>query len=159
MQWKELVHNPHLQNLPYKIETNQWGQIVLTPAKNRHGAYQSKIATVLDDLLDEDGMIVTESAIQTTQGTKVADVAWYSAERWAIVEDEFDSSVAAEICVEVRSPGNSAEEMKLKRELYFTAGAMEVWVCDTQGRVRFYNPAGELPASALVPTFPKQIKL
>ena len=40
---------------------------------------------------------------------------------------------APEICIEVLSLSNSPAEMNEKRDLYFEAGAHEVWIC---GRVR-----------------------
>lgn len=159
MNWEQVVKDPNLQNLPYKIELNEWGQIVMTPTKAKHGAFQFKIGNTLDDLMGDAGQVVTECAIQTTQGTKVADIAWFSKERWKQVEDDYDASIAPEICVEVRSPGNSADEMKNKRKLYFAAGAREVWVCDAKGKIKFYEPTGEINNSMLVPTFPEQITL
>lgn len=162
MQWKEVVANPHLQDLPFKIETNEWGQIVMTPARNKHGARQFQIAARLDDFMMRngyEGSTVTEAAIQTGKGTKVADVAWFSIERWRIVEDEFDASIAPEICVEVLSPGNSTGEIDEKKLLYFAAGAHEVWICDSEGNVTFYTPQGKVAQSKIVPTFPKQISL
>ncbi len=159
MNWQQVVNDPNLQNLPYKIELNEWGQIVMTPTKAKHGAYQFKIGSLLDDLTRETGLIGTECAIQTTQGTKVADVAWFSAGRWEQVKDDYDVSIAPEICVEVRSPGNSLEEMKNKRKLYFEVGATEVWICDAKGKVKFYDPAGEIGTSVLVPTFPKVVSI
>jgi Uma2 family endonuclease len=157
MQWKELVENPNLQDLPYKIETNEWGQIVMTPTRAKHGSFQSRIVRLLDNAADQPGEIVVECAIKTTKGTKVADVAWFSLSRWQQVKDEFDVSIAPEICVEVLSPGNSGGEMRGKRTLYFNAGAEEVWICDGQGRLRFYNRTGELADSQLVPNFPHDI--
>jgi Uma2 family endonuclease len=155
MKWQELVADPRLQDLPYKIETNEWEQIVMTPARNIQGALQSEIAGLLRD--QRRGQVVTESAIKTTQGTKVADVAWYAPERWLRVRNEYESSIAANICVEIVSPANSNGEMEGKRALYFAAGAEEVWVCDAKGRLRFYDPTGELSKSNLVPKFPKKI--
>ena len=160
MQWKDVVTHPSLRDLPFKIETNEWGQIVMTPARNKHGARQFQIADLLNDLMqqsEQEGTTVTESAIQTTKGTKVADIAWYSLERWLIVEDEFDASIAPEICVEVLSPGNSTGEIDDKKALYFAAGAHEVWVCYSDGGISFYGPQGKLTQSKLVPNFPKQI--
>jgi Uma2 family endonuclease len=160
MNWKEVVADANLENLPYKIETNEWGQIVMTPTRHQHGAYQFKIASILDDLMQQEerpGTTVTQSAIQTARGAKVADVAWYSAARWAIVVDEYDVPIAPEICIEVLSPGNSGGEMKSKLALYFRAGAVEVWICDNIGQMRFYERNGELDHSRLVPTFPKSI--
>ena len=159
MNWKQLAKDPNLQNLPYKIELNEWGQIVLTSRQVKHGAFQFKIGNILDNLMGDAGQVVTECAIQTTQGTKVADVAWFSEERWKLVKDDYDASIAPEICVEVRSPGNSSDEMKNKRKLYFASGAGEVWVCDTKGKIKFYDPTGEISNSILIPAFPKLVTL
>ncbi|RME59856.1 Uma2 family endonuclease, partial [Candidatus Parcubacteria bacterium] len=32
MKWSEVLADPTLQDLPYKIELNEWEQIVMTPA-------------------------------------------------------------------------------------------------------------------------------
>lgn len=157
MKWQEVVADPHLRDLPYKIETNEWGQVVMTAAKLRHGNYQFKIGLLLSTSGLKDGEIVTECAIQTSKGTKVADVAWFSRERWLQVADEFDSPIAPEICVEILSPGNTTGEIEEKRQLYFAAGASEVWVCSAKGKMRFYNQNGELKVSALAPNFTKDI--
>jgi hypothetical protein len=31
MQWAEVVEDPNLKDLPYKIELNEYGQIIMTP--------------------------------------------------------------------------------------------------------------------------------
>ncbi|MEZ4726168.1 MAG: Uma2 family endonuclease [Caldilineaceae bacterium] len=157
MQWKEVVADPNLRDLPFKIETNEWGQIVMTPAKVMHGKYQLKIGMLLTQLMQEAGEATIECAIQTGKGTKVADVAWFSADRWQQVQDEYDSSIAPEICVEVISRSNSSEEIQDKKNLYFERGAVEVWTCDAKGKMQFYTQAGEIPSSVLVPHFPKTI--
>jgi hypothetical protein len=36
MDWKEVTENPNLQNLPFKIELSEWGQIVMNPVKLNH---------------------------------------------------------------------------------------------------------------------------
>ena len=30
MQWAEVLQDPSLQDLPYKIELNEWGQVVMS---------------------------------------------------------------------------------------------------------------------------------
>jgi len=45
-----------------------------------------------------------------------------------------------------------------KRELYFQAGAVESWLCDESGQVRFFNQGGELVGSNLCPAFPHKIE-
>lgn len=157
MQWNEVIANPNLQNLPFKIETNEWGQIVMTPAKVMHGKVQLMIGMLLTQLMQESGEATIECAIQTRKGTKVADVAWFSESRWEQVQDEYDSPIAPEICIEVISPSNSSEEIREKKTLYFERGALEVWTCNAKGKMQFYTAAGEIASSALVPHFPKTI--
>jgi Uma2 family endonuclease len=47
---------------------------------------------------------------------------------------------APEICVEIRSPGNSTAEMNEKRAHYFEAGEREVWIVDLTGQISFFVP-------------------
>ena len=44
MQLSEVLNDPSLKNLPYKIELNEYGQIVMSPASNKHGLLQAEIA-------------------------------------------------------------------------------------------------------------------
>ena len=48
--------------------------------------------------------------------------------------------------------------MEFKRQLYLDAQAIEVWLCNEQGEMKFYHQQGELEQSLLVPQFPRQIK-
>jgi len=160
MQWADVVNDPSLKNLPYKIELNQYGQIVMTP----HWPIHSEIQSVLQDALNSrltGGRAVQEYAIQTTAGVRVADVVWRSEERWSKIRaaGAVPAPVAPEICVEVQSRSNTEAEMAEKRALYFEAGALEVWLCDESGRLRFFNPVGETDQSKLVPTFPARVDI
>ena len=53
--------------------------------------------------------------------------------------------------MEVVSPSNSLLEMEEKRELYFARGAQEVWLCNEQGALTFYDCAGGIATSRLFP--------
>lgn len=77
MQWSEVVDNPYFENLPFKIELNRYGKIEMTPASNKRGRLQSHIGTLLERKLKK-GEALVECSIQTTEGVKVADVAWCS---------------------------------------------------------------------------------
>lgn len=152
--WSRALADPQLRDLPYKVETNEQGQLILSPHELRHSLLQSRINDLLRDHLPS-GHRSLELAIQTAKGVKVADVAWISDERLAeLPEDAEAIPIAPEIVVEVLSGSNTGAEVEGKRRLYFAAGAHEVWTCDSQGRMRFFNPAGEMEASALVPGFP-----
>ena len=157
MKWEEVCEDQQLQNLPFKIELNKWGQIVMSPVKIKHSFYQGRIQRLLESLL-QTGEVMPECAIDTSDGVKVADVVWCSDERFDQIQDEVSASIAPEICIEVKSIGNTLEEMEFKKKLYFEAQAMEVWICDEQGEITFYNEQNELTQSLLVPYFPTQIK-
>ena len=157
MKWEEVCEDQQLQNLPFKIELNKWGQIVMSPVKVKHSFYQGRIQRLLESLL-QTGEVMPECAIDTSDGVKVADVVWCSDERFDQIQDEVSASIAPEICIEVKSIGNTLEEMEFKKKLYFEAQAMEVWICNEQGEITFYNEQNELTQSLLVPYFPTQIK-
>jgi Uma2 family endonuclease len=157
MRWEEVCENKQLQDLPFKIELNKWGQIVMSPVKIRHSFYQGRIQRLLESLL-QTGEVMPECAINTSDGVKVADVVWCSDARFMQIENEVSASIAPEICIEVKSGGNTGEEMEFKRNLYLGAKAVEVWLCNEQGEMKFYNQQGELAQSLLVPDFPQQIK-
>jgi Uma2 family endonuclease len=161
LSWEELCTNPHyafLNDLPFKVETNEWGQIVMSPTRFQHGFYQKRLARLLDDLHPQPGESVTEPAIETAKGVKVADVAWFSADHVREAWEQFAVRRAPEICVEVLSPWNAWGEIEQKVSLYLDAGAAEVWVCDLEGRLHFFDRDGRRDASARVPGFPARIE-
>jgi Uma2 family endonuclease len=157
MTWAEACDDPSLQNLPFKVEINRHGQIIMSPIRNRHSFYQGEIAGRLQQLLPH-GKVGVETAVDCgEEGTRVADVTWASAERFKIIVDEISCSIAPEICVEVWSPSNSDEEMDSKRQLYLAKGASEFWYCDAHGQITHFDRDGSIPQSKLCPQFPKQI--
>ena len=156
MTWLDLCNDKNLQDLPYKIELNKAGKIIMSPTRNRHGYYASKIARLLAELMVK-GESFVELAVDTEDSTKVADAAWASPKTFKIIKDEASCSVAPEICKEVVSPFNSETEMAEKRKLYLGAGAKEFWLCDQSGRMEFFASDGEITRSALCPDFPAQL--
>lgn len=158
MEWSEICENPILKDLPFKTQTDKWGNIVMSPASNRHGMYQAKIAVLIANLI-ETGTIISECSVATSEGVKVADVAWASREFLACHGDANPFPEAPEICVEILSPSNSTAEMQEKKELYFARGAREFWVCNSHGQMSFYRNTGPLPHSELIQQFPPQVEL
>ena len=158
MKWQELVEEKSLQDLPFKIELNRWEQLVMSPARIKHGSYQAMIVRLLERLRPE-GHVVTEGPIETPENIKVPDVMWLTKERYDRLIDEDVFSIAAEVCIEVLSPSNSMDEMTRKKTLYFECGAEEVWMCDGNGGMTFFSRAGEIKASILIPNFPLCIQL
>ncbi len=159
MQWREVVEHPSLKDLPFKIETNEWGKIMMTPASDAHGVYQMEIAGLLKSLAKE-GRVSTECPVQTSRGVRVADVAWRSApflKKHGIRKLALPES--PELVVEIESPSNSAAELEEKRLLYFDVGAREFWLCGEDGKMRFFSPRGELRRSEMFGDFPDHIDI
>jgi hypothetical protein len=125
--WTRALRDPSLRDLPYKVETNEHGQLVLTPHKPRDSLQQGRIAALLRERAAAAGLppgeATTEFAVETSGGIKVPDVVWISAERLAsLPEDAETSPVMPEIIVEVLSKTDTQAEMADKRRLYFEAG-------------------------------------
>lgn len=152
---KEVCEDPNLQDLPYKIETNDRGQIVMSPTYAWHGKFAFQIAQRLEELLPG-GESSVDMAIRTAHGTKVAEAIWCTAERRTEIKDAYDVPIAPEICVEVRSPTNTDAEIDEKRQLYLDAGAEEVWICHEDGQITVYDEE-EREGSRRVPSFPSRI--
>ncbi|MEM9663522.1 MAG: Uma2 family endonuclease [Bacteroidota bacterium] len=159
LTWEAVCRHPSLRDLPFKIELNQHGQILMSPTRIDHSRYQSRLARLLWTQLPGDGEVLTECAIRTEQGTRVADVAYVSAGRLRRIAGTAEAEVAPELCVEILSPGNTEEEMAQQRRLYLAAGAQEVWICDLEGQLFFFDATGRRPASTLVPGAPVRIDL
>lgn len=157
MNWQEVCEHPGLQNLPFKIELNEKGEIIMNAVKVIHSLYQGEIEYLLRTLL-KGGRTLPECAIRTSRGTKVADVAWATTDTVRKIKGEIECSVAPEICVEVLSSSNTADEMKEKAGLYFEKGAREVWICE-DGAMHFYRVDGKMEKSILAPDFPKKIEI
>jgi Uma2 family endonuclease len=159
MQWQDICEDKALADLPYKIELNRWGQIVMSPADYQHATFQGEIIRLLNRLLPH-GRAIPECAVDTIENTKVPDVVWISPERQLLLRGKASCPVAPEICVEILSPSNPLAEMLGtsdllgKRELYIRAGALEFWLCTAEGKMRFFTAEGEIPASPLCPDFP-----
>lgn len=156
MRWQDVCEDTNLKDLPYKIELNEDGKIIMSPQKVYHALFQGEIENLLRSL-QKDGRAFPECAIATDKGTKVADVVWVSDQRLNIIKHEVECSIAPEICIEILSSSNTEKEMTEKKTLYFTQGALEFWLCDEQGNLRFFDSNGSLKNSMLVPKFPQKI--
>jgi len=158
MNWQEVCEHPSLKDLPFKIELNEYGEIVMSPVKIDHSVFQGEILRLLN-LMIKSGRTLVECAIKTRKGTKVADAAWVSEERYEQIKHKVECPIAPEICVEVISSSNTNNEMQEKRLLYFENSSEEVWICEETGEMSFYNATGKLERSTLVPDFPDHIEI
>ena len=157
MTWAEICEDQILATLPYRIESDRWGNIVMSPPpRSRHAEYQGRIAALLHEKM-AGGLMLPECPIQTEEGVKAADVAWVSHGRRASRPDDPVYLIAPEICVEVLSPSNAEGELQERRRLFFEKGASEFWLCGLKGEMTFFDPAGPILDSRLCPDSPKQI--
>ncbi|AFZ51581.1 Uma2 family endonuclease [Dactylococcopsis salina] len=156
MKWQDVIEHPSLKDLPFKIELDENGKIIMSPTSNRHGRLQVKLSLLLAKYAS-DGELYLECSIDTRKGVKVADVAWSSPEFFAEYGEITPLPVAPEICIEIVSPSNSQREMMEKIDLYSAKGAQEVWLCDDDGHPTIHTPKGMIQRSNLITEFPSSI--
>ena len=160
MTWKEICDDPVVASLPYRVESDRWGNIVMSPPPGvDHSRHQSKIVMLLGRLM-KGGEALAEFPVQTAEGVKGVDAVWISNRRLLRQLGPTNvAGIAPEICVEVISPSNPRGEIEEKKRLYFERGADEYWTCDGRGKMMFFNQAGVIPKSELCPRFPTDLKL
>jgi Uma2 family endonuclease len=146
MQWSEVIDSLYFKNLPFKIELNRYGKIEMTAASNKHGRLQlhRRIAATQ---AKKRRSFLTECSVQTTEGVKVADVAWCSKAFIKQYGYQTPYSAAPEICIDIVSPSNSQQEMHDKVQLYLQAGAEEVSIVWEHGVVEYFSNTGTMAAS------------
>jgi len=76
MQWQDVLADKSLQDLPYKIELNEKGNIEMSPASLIRNLLQGEITWLLKSKLK--GHTFTELAVQTSSGIRAPDTAWGS---------------------------------------------------------------------------------
>ena len=158
LRWQELCEDPQLAKWPGRIETNAHGNILMSPPPSGiHSSRQGEITFILRSMLG--GHALPECPISTIDGVRSADVGWFSDARFAEVDGQTAFEIAPEICVEILSPSNTRSEMREKCQLYFEAGATEVWICNTDGTITFHtSPDNVSQTSPLCPGFPIRIR-
>lgn len=159
-RWDDVLADSALASLPYRVETNCEGKLIMRPPPELfHSNFCGLIAKKLGGMLPA-GRVLPEAPINTIDGVRAADVAWISDSLWRFVGSGKVLEQAPEICVEVLSPSNTPVEMRHKKKLYFDAGANEVWFCDMNGELVFFlatEPMCERQRSQLCPEFPARI--
>jgi Uma2 family endonuclease len=137
-RWAKLCADPFWSDVDGKIETDRYGQIIINPpAEPTHGGRQAELTLLLARFAPA-GKIIVECPISTGEGVKVPDLVWVSKNRLASIRGKSAFTAAPEICIEVLSASNTRNEIEEKRRLYFEAGASEVWLCERDGRLRFF---------------------
>lgn len=103
LRWAQVINDPTLRDLPYKIELNAWGKIEMSPASNRCGRLRVLLGAELLRQLPE-GIVITEASILTDIGVRVPDVVWASADFFKAYAETTPYPKAPEICIEIVSP-------------------------------------------------------
>ena len=161
MTWAEAIADETLRDLPYKIELDVWGNVVMRPTSNQYRIVQAEMALNLNQHhrdSEAGGLVSINSVIATSEGVKVADVVWLSAAFFARNEMETPYKAAPDLCADIVSPSSTKAEMALKRDLYLAKGAQEVWTCTLEGEVSFFNHRGEMARSNLFANFPSTLE-
>ncbi|NOT59745.1 MAG: Uma2 family endonuclease [Acidobacteria bacterium] len=150
MTWEQVLANPFLQNLPFKIELISFGQVLMSPVSNQHKIIQSDVGYELRRH-KYNGRVINGCSIRTSDGVRVADIAWASEDFLAVYGEQTPYPQAPEICVEIVSPSNAKLEVKNRIELYLEQGALEVWIVNSKKQVSFFSRHGKLSKSKLLP--------
>lgn len=147
------------EDLGWKVETNAQNQIIMSPAaRYEHNQYGLAILLLLRQLMPG-GNPFYETGVKTKDGTRVPDVGWISLEHSRANRPRPSFFIAPEVCVEIISRSNTRREIEEKKSLYFGAGVQEVWRCELDGTMNFFDADGPLPKSRLCPEFPARVEL
>jgi Uma2 family endonuclease len=147
LRWAEVMRDPSLRDLPYKIELNARGKIEMSPASNRHALLQAHVAAEFSRQLPA-GRPLTECSVLTEIGVRVPDIAWASSEFLRQHGNSTPFPAAPEICVEITSPSNSAGEIHEKIHADLSAGAQEVWIFGEDGNIEYHDRDGRKRSSS-----------
>ena len=156
--WEQICADPSLAALPYRVESDPWGSVILRPPLGVAQSYRKiRIAALLDRLL-AGGKSSLNSPLRTIRGVKIVDATWISDERSTrqVCRGRV-AALAPEICVEICSRGQQAGEIQARKQLYFQKGATECWVCEMGGKLSFYAVDGQTSRSRLCPDFPVEL--
>jgi Uma2 family endonuclease len=117
------------------------GEVIAMPAPGfRHGKVAQLIGFRLMRFLEENriGTVTAETGVQTEENPDTVrgpDVSFWSFEKVPeSAEPEVYADVPADLCVEVRSPSNTAKNLREKADEYLRAGVRMVWVVDPEDR-------------------------
>jgi Uma2 family endonuclease len=116
----------------------------------RHGEVQTTIAFILKSFLKSHpiGRVIVESGVRTDHdpdSVRGPEVSFWSFERLPAEQRPIGyPEVAADLCVEVRSPSQSRRELREKVREYLANGVRMVWVVEADDQtVTVYRQPGE----------------
>jgi Uma2 family endonuclease len=152
-RWLELCNDPLS---PDHFELNQFGEIILSPRPTtRHQLMASAACYQLRSQLGPEAAV--EVSVVTDQGIRVPDAVWMPPARWEESRLATPLPFVPDVCVEILSPGNTREEIAMKKGAFLRGGAREVIVVDGKGQVEYFGPEAKREKSllSLVLSFPQ----
>jgi Uma2 family endonuclease len=121
--------------------------VTMAPPAFRHGKIQVRVGSILDQFVRTRGLgqVVGETGVITERdpdSVRGPDAAYWSKERLPLdAEPEVYPDVAADLCVEVRSPDESRKQIEEKVREYLACGVRLVWYVDpSKQTVTVYRP-------------------
>lgn len=148
--WDEVVNDPVLSRLPFQIELDKFGRIMMSPAANwQHSRIQARLVRWLSNRLG--GEAISEVAVRVSDGsTFEPDVVWAPNEFWSSLNGAVaDLPRCPPLAIEVLSKSNTRAEMQAKVDAYLDSGATEAWLVNQDGSAEFYAASGKLDRSAI----------
>ena len=138
-RWRELLVQP---GLPRMFELDEYGELIeMNPPELPHQRIVRALQMQIEAKLG--GEALPGTGVLTSIGVRIPDVVWQPS--WS--KDD-PASPAPQICVEVLSPDNTRREVSDKTAAYLAAGAREVIIVETSGRIRYFGSEGERTNSA-----------
>ena len=153
--WERICTTPGFSHPGFTCDVSPDGKVIMSPTFNYHGWFQARLSILLAQHAPS-GQPFVELAVLTPAGLFEVDVAW--ARDFKRVRDQKIASPAPEICIEVESESNTAEEFSRKRAALFAAGCSEFWIVRRDGAIEFSIPSGPCDASQIVPGFPHNVE-
>ena len=103
-RWEEVLNDPSLRDLPYKIELNAWGKVEMAPRSNRCGRLVGEISAALVEQLKEAGVSILVIDKDVRALTRVAD-RHYVLEKGRVVWAGTSRELAADAALQHRYLG------------------------------------------------------
>lgn len=145
----------------YDYELHHGEVVPVTRPKLKHSVIQSRLRDLLRSIAPTGSYIEYEVAFRAVPeyDSRVADVAFLPAERWAQADMEDNLQGAPDLVVEGLSPSNTARDMYEKEQLCLAHGCQEFWVIDpdqryvrvalVKGPTVTYRPGQQIPLPLL----------
>lgn len=146
-RWQAMCADPTFDDMPGKVELNEWGEVLMSPVGKTHGLMAMRAGEWLRAHLG--GHTMAEVGVLTSAGIRAPDVAWCSNEWLAAHPEEAPLTSAPELCIEIASPGNALPGLREKAKAYLDAGAREAWIVfPDEHRLEVHTAAGKVESTS-----------